>query len=62
MAAVPYQPSGASPELPAIFYDNNLKTWGPPLCEHNPAVSMEMVREFLDTMDTSRADFVFTVT
>ncbi len=62
VAAVMCQPSGFSPEHPTVFYDNNLKNWGPPLCERDPAITMEKVREFLDAMYTSRADFVFTVT
>jgi pimeloyl-ACP methyl ester carboxylesterase len=62
VAAVMCQPSGYSRDHPTIFYDNNVKNWGPPLCERNPEITMDMVREFLDAMYTSRPDFVFTVT
>lgn len=62
VAAVMCQPSGFSADHPTIFYDNNSKNWGPPLCERNPAITMSMVDEFLNTMYTSRSDFVFTVT
>ncbi len=62
VAAVMCQPSGFNPEHPTLFYDNNIKGWGPPLCERNRAITMQMVDEYLNTMYTSRADFVFTVT
>ncbi len=62
VAAVMCQPSGFSPEHPTIFRDNNLKNWGPALCARNPSITMDHVREHLDAMYTSRADFVFTVT
>jgi pimeloyl-ACP methyl ester carboxylesterase len=61
VAAVLCQPSGFRPEAPTLFYDNNIKGWGPPLCERDPSITMEMVDRFLDAMYTSRADFVFTV-
>ena len=55
------QPSGFRPELPDLFYQNNIKGWGPALCA--PAdVTMDMVHDFLTNMYTKRADFVFTVT
>ena len=62
VAAVMCQPSGYNAEHPTLFFDNNMKGWGPPLCERNPEITMEMVEEFLNAMYTSRADFVFTVT
>jgi pimeloyl-ACP methyl ester carboxylesterase len=61
IAAVLMQPSGFRPELPDLFYQNNIKGWGPPLCEKRPDVTMEMVHAFLTSMYTNRADFVFTV-
>src|SRR6201986_400236 len=61
VAAVLAQPSGFRPEQPDLFYQNNIKGWGPPLCEKRPDVTMEMVHDFLTSMYTSRADFVFTV-
>jgi pimeloyl-ACP methyl ester carboxylesterase len=62
VAAVLCQPSGFRPEAPTLFYDNNIKGWGPPLVERNPAITMEMVDQFLRAMYTNRSDFVFTAT
>jgi hypothetical protein len=62
VAAVLCQPSGFRPEAPTLFYDNNIKGWGPGLCERNPSITMEMVDKYLRAMYTSRSDFVFTVT
>src|SRR5438552_14063474 len=42
-------------------YQNNIKGWGPALCAKRPDVSMDMVHDFLTSMYTNRADFVFTV-
>ena len=61
VAAVLAQPSGFRPELPDLFYQNNIKGWGPALCAHRPGVTMDMVHDFLTNMYTKRADFVFTV-
>src|SRR6185369_9088351 len=33
VAAVLAQPSGFRPELPDLFYQNNITKWGPQLCE-----------------------------
>jgi pimeloyl-ACP methyl ester carboxylesterase len=62
VAAVLAQPSGFRPEMPDLFYQNNIKGWGPALCERRPDITMEMVHDFLTNMYTKRADFVFTVT
>jgi pimeloyl-ACP methyl ester carboxylesterase len=62
VAAVLAQPSGFRPEMPDLFYQNNIKGWGPSLCERRPDVTMSMVHDFLTNMYTKRADFVFTVT
>ena len=62
VAAVLTQPSGFRPEMPDLFYQNNIKGWGPPLCERRPDVTMDMVGSFLTNMYRARADFVFTVT
>jgi pimeloyl-ACP methyl ester carboxylesterase len=62
VAAVLAQPSGYRPEMPDLFYQNNIKGWGPPLCDKRPDVSMAMVDAFLTNMYRARADFVFTVT
>ncbi len=62
VAAVLAQPSGFRPELPDLFYHNNMKGWGPALCARQPDFTMNMVHDFLTNMYTKRADFVFTVT
>jgi pimeloyl-ACP methyl ester carboxylesterase len=62
VAAVLAQPSGFRPELPDYSYNNNIKGWGPALCERRPDITMEMVHDFLTNMYTKRADFVYTVT
>ncbi|MDE2843020.1 MAG: alpha/beta hydrolase [Chloroflexota bacterium] len=62
VAAAMMQPSGFRPEIPDLFYQNNITGWGPPLCEKRPEVTMEMVHDFLTSMYTNRGDFVFTVT
>jgi hypothetical protein len=62
VAAVLAQPSGFRPEIPDLFYQNNIKGWGPPLCERRPDVTMDMVDKFLTKMYRANADFVFTVT
>ena len=62
VAAVLAQPSGFRPELPDLFYRNNIQGWGPALCARRPDITMALVHDFLTTMYTRRADFVFTVT
>ena len=62
VAAVLAQPSGFRPELPDLFYQNNIKGWGPPLCERRPEITMDMVDRFLKRMYGANPDFVFTVT
>jgi pimeloyl-ACP methyl ester carboxylesterase len=62
VAAVLAQPSGFRPEIPDLFYQNNIKGWGPPLVERRPDVTMETVDKFLNRMYRTNADFVFTVT
>ena len=62
VAAVLAQPSGFRPEMPDLFYQNNIKGWGPPLCERRPDVTMDMVDRFLKQMYGANPDFVFTVT
>jgi pimeloyl-ACP methyl ester carboxylesterase len=61
IAGVLTQPSGYRPEMPNLFYENNIKGWGPGLCERQPSITMAMVSDFLNSMYTKRADFVFTV-
>jgi pimeloyl-ACP methyl ester carboxylesterase len=62
IAAVLTQPSGSRPELRDLFYDNNMKGWGPELVKRRPEISMETVEKFLTRMYRTNPDFVFTVT
>ena len=61
-AAVITQPSGFRPELPDMFYQNNMAGWGPALCARRPDLSMAEVDAFLTRMYRTNPDFVFTVT
>jgi pimeloyl-ACP methyl ester carboxylesterase len=61
-AAVLAQPSGFRPEMPDLFYQNNIKGWGPALCDRRPDITMATVDAFLTKMYRTNADFVFTVT
>jgi pimeloyl-ACP methyl ester carboxylesterase len=61
VAAVLAQPSGFRPEVPDLFYQNNITGWGPPLCARRPEITMAMVDAFLGNMYRKNADFVFTV-
>lgn len=61
VAAALMQPSGFRPELPDLAYQNNIKGWGPQLCERRPDITMAMVGDFLTNMYTKRADFAYTV-
>ena len=60
VAAALMQPSGFSPDHSDLFYQNNITGWGPPLCENRPDLNMEIVHDFLTSMYTNKADFVFT--
>jgi pimeloyl-ACP methyl ester carboxylesterase len=62
VAAVLAQPSGFRPEMPTLFYDNNMTGWGPELVKRRPEITMAMVEKFLTKMYRTNADFVFTVT
>jgi pimeloyl-ACP methyl ester carboxylesterase len=62
VAAVLAQPSGSRPEMRDLFYENNMKGWGPPLVARRPEITMAMVDKFLTKMYRTNADFVFTVT
>jgi pimeloyl-ACP methyl ester carboxylesterase len=61
VAGVLTQPSGYRPEMPDLFYQNNIKGWGPGLVERRPDITLAMVGDFLNSMYTKRSDFVFTV-
>jgi pimeloyl-ACP methyl ester carboxylesterase len=62
VAAVLAQPSGSRPEMRDLFYDNNMKGWGPELMKRRPEITMAMVDRFLTRMYRTNPDFVFTVT
>src|SRR5713101_3345497 len=62
VAAVLAQPSGSRPEMRNLFYENNMKDWGPELVKRRPDIKMEMVDKFLTKMYRTNPDFVFTVT
>ena len=48
--------------MPDLFYDNNMRGWGPELVNRRPEITMDMVDRFLTTMYRTNADFVFTAT
>lgn len=62
VAAVLAQPSGFRPELPNLFYENNIKGWAPGLRERRPDITAPMIDAFLKKMYGAQPDFVFTVT
>jgi pimeloyl-ACP methyl ester carboxylesterase len=61
-AAVLVQPSGSRPEMRDLFYQNNMKGWGPALAARRSDITMPMVDRFLTKMYRSDPDFVLTVT
>ena len=61
VAAVLAQPSGFRPEMPTLFYDNNMQGWGPALVKRRKDVDIGKVEQFLTRMYKTNADFVFTV-
>jgi pimeloyl-ACP methyl ester carboxylesterase len=62
VAAVLAQPSGSRPEMRDLFYENNMKGWGPELTKRRPDIAIEAVEKFLTRMYRTDPDFVFTVT
>ncbi|MBL8700713.1 MAG: alpha/beta fold hydrolase [Alphaproteobacteria bacterium] len=62
VAGVLAQPSGSRPELRDLFFDNNMKGWGPAYAARWPAVGMATVEKFVTRMYRTDPDFVFTVT
>jgi pimeloyl-ACP methyl ester carboxylesterase len=62
VAAVLAQPSGSRPEMRDLFFDNNMKGWGPAFAAKHPDIAMATVEKFLTRMYRTDADFVFTVT
>ncbi len=61
-AAVLAQPSGSRPEMRDLFYEGNMKSWGPELTKRRPDIAMATVDQFLTRMYRINPDFVFTVT
>src|SRR5450755_329259 len=62
VAAVLAQPSGSRPEMRDLFYETNMKGWGPELTKRRPDITREMVDKFLTKMYRTNPDFAFTVT
>src|ERR1700752_2890739 len=62
VAAVLAQPSGSRPEMRDLFYEGNIKGWGPDLVKKRPDITMAMVDAFLKKMYRTNPDFVWTVT
>jgi pimeloyl-ACP methyl ester carboxylesterase len=62
VAGVLAQPSGSRPEARDLFYENNMKNWGPQLVANRPDITMQTVDKFLTRMYRTNPDFVFTVT
>jgi pimeloyl-ACP methyl ester carboxylesterase len=62
VAAVLAQPSGSRPEKRDVFYQGNMKGWGPALVAKRPDITMATVDKFLTKMYRDKPDFVFTVT
>jgi pimeloyl-ACP methyl ester carboxylesterase len=61
VAAVLAQPSGSRPEMRDLFYEGNMKQWGPELVAKRPDLKMETVDKFLTKMYRNNPDFVITV-
>ena len=47
VAAVLAQPSGSRPEMRDLFYETNMKGWGPELVKRRPDITTETVDKFL---------------
>jgi pimeloyl-ACP methyl ester carboxylesterase len=62
VAGVLAQPSGSRPEMRDLFYETNMKGWGPELVKRRHDITMETVDKFLTKMYRANPDFVFTVT
>jgi pimeloyl-ACP methyl ester carboxylesterase len=62
IAAVLAQPSGSRPEARDLFYEGNMKSWGPELVAKRPELTMAQIDKFLTKMYRTNPDFVFTVT
>src|SRR5689334_15515732 len=62
VAAVLAQPSGSRPEMRDLFYETNMKGWGPALAARRPDITPATIDTFLTRMYRTNPDFVFTVT
>jgi pimeloyl-ACP methyl ester carboxylesterase len=62
VAGVLAQPSGSRPEKRDLFYEGNMKGWGPELVKRRPEIATDTVDKFLTKTYRTDADFVFTVT
>jgi hypothetical protein len=62
VAAVLAQPSGSRPEMRDLFYNNNMKGWGPAVAAKRPELESETIEKFLTKLYFDNPDFVFTVT
>ncbi len=62
VAAVLAQPSGSRPEMRDLFYETNMKGWGPALIARRPEITVAEVDAYLTRMYRTNPDFVFTVT
>jgi pimeloyl-ACP methyl ester carboxylesterase len=61
VAAVLAQPVGSRPDKRDLFYENNMKGWGPELVKRRPEIAIEQVDRFVTKMYRTDPDFVFTV-
>src|SRR5262245_37561008 len=50
VAAVLAQPSGFRPEMPTLFYDNNMMNWAPELVKRQQGVTLATAEKFLTKM------------
>ena len=53
--------SGSRPEMRDLFYEGNMKGWGPALTAKRKDVSMATVDKFLTKMYRNNPDFVISV-
>ena len=61
VAAVLAQPVGSRPDKRDLFYENNMKGWGPELVKRRPEITLAQVDRFVTRMYRTDPDFVFTV-
>ena len=61
VAGVLAQPSASRPEMRDLFYEGNMKGWGPELIKRRPEITMAQIDQFLTRMYRANDDFVFTV-